>query len=375
MANVPYEPEPGISRRSFLKGAALTAVAATATGAGAAILSQKDAVGPPVIEAITQPTYPPLPTSAAAATLAPQPTTAAVAVQSAAESAVVPSGQNEELLANLAQSQADNMRLQAELDALRRELDSVLATAQEQQAAREALGLELEQANNQIGILGGLVALYEQLDDVDLGELLSQGLGAVSSQFDELFQQVPLLSDGIQSGELALAEVEGQLPLLENGRQWLDSQVSKVEGFYSEVEAVLRDAVEAVGSFLEMLENWFEGLKRWLPFNIGAKAINVMAALTTLLGETPHTLSGLNTNVAQPLDFWLAREEDTPALQRRLIKPLREQVLSRATDTLAKTESVKTAYQIQVVEPVQAALENRRLAREAINAYRQQHQV
>lgn len=371
MANVPYEPESGMNRRNFLKGAVLTAFAATATGAGAAVLSQKDRISSPVIEAIT--TSPPQissSTAPAVATLAPQPTTAVLA-----QSAAVPVAANDELLANLAQSQADNMRLQAELDALRRELESATVTSQEQQAAREALGLELDQANNRIGILGGLVALYEQLDDLDVGELLSLGLGSVSTQFNELFEQTPLLSDGIQSGELALAEVEGQLPLLENGRQWLDAQVNKVEGFYGEVEAVLRDAVEAVGSFLEMLEKWFEGLKRWLPFNIGAKAISVMAALTTLIGETPNTLSGLNTNVAQPLDFWLAREEDAPALQRRLIKPLREQVLSRATQTLAKTESVKTTYQTEVVDPVQVALENRRVAREAIAAYRQQHQV
>jgi hypothetical protein len=124
-----------------------------------------------------------------------------------------------------------------------------------------------------------------------------------------------------------------------------------------------------------MLGHWFESLKRWLPFGVGEKAVAVMSALTTLVAETPNTLSGLNTNVAQPLDVWLAREEDAPALQRRLIKPLREQVLTRASDTLAKTESVKTAYQTEVVEPVQLALGNRQAVRDQIAAYRQQHQV
>jgi hypothetical protein len=281
----------------------------------------------------------------------------------------------EQLLSNLAGSQAENMRLQAELDALRREYESATATLQEQQTAGDALRLELDNANGQIGVLGGLVALYEQLDGLDVGELLSQGLGSVSTRFSELFEQTPLLADGIQSGELALADVEAHLPLLENGRQWLDAQVNKVEGFYGEVEAVLRDAVEAVGSFLEMLEKWFDSLKRWLPFGIGEKAVGVMSALTALIAETPNTVSGLNTNIAQPLDAWLAREEDSPALQRRLIKPLREQVLTRAADTLARTETVKSTYQTEVVEPVQVALENRRAIHDAIAAYRQQHQV
>jgi hypothetical protein len=361
MANEPYEPD--MSRRNFLRGAALTAVAATATGAGAAILTRQDSV--PVIEAITSPASPSI------ATLATQPTTPAVVVQPAA--AVAPPA--EELLANLTQSQAENMRLQAEVDALRRELESRRASGQEQQAARDALALELEQANGRIGVLGGLVALYEQLDGLDVGELLNQGLGSVSSRFSELFEQTPLLSDGIQSGELALAEVEAHLPLLENGRQWLDAQVNKVEGFYNEVEAVLRNVVQAVGSFLEMLSSWFESLKRWLPFGVGEKAIAVMSALTTLIAETPNTLSGLNTNIAQPLDVWLVREADGPALQHKLIKPIREQLLTRATDTLARTEQVKATYQTQVVEPVQVALQNRKAVRDQIIAYRQQHQL
>jgi hypothetical protein len=364
MTNETYEP--GMNRRSFLKGAALTAVAATVTGAGAAVLTKQDSA--PVIEAITSSSSPP---SLPIATLTSQPTTAGVVVQPAG---AVPTP-GEELLANLAQSQAENMRLQAELDGLRRELDSLTMTGQEQQAAREALALELDQANGRIGILGGLVALYEQLDGLDVGELLSQGLGSVSSQFGELFDQTPLLADGIQSSELALAEVEAHLPLLENGRQWLDAQVNKVEGFYGEVEAVLREVVEAVGSFLEMLGNWFESLKRWLPFGVGEKAVGVMSALTTLVAETPNTLSGLNTNVAQPLDVWLAHEEDGPALQRKLIKPIREQVFTRAADTLARTETVKTTYQTQLVEPVQVALDNRKAVRDQIIAYRQQDQL
>jgi hypothetical protein len=369
-----------MSRRTFLKGAAVTAVAATATGAGAAVLSQRDGnevaqsvsgsfgnlATAPVVEA------PSLPTSATVSDAQVGAVPTATAVMPAASIQPV---QDEQLLANLAHSQAENLRLQAELDAVRRDLESATAFGQEQQVVREALRQELDQANGRIGILGGLVALYEQLDGIDMGELLNQGIDSLSTSFNELLGEASLLSAGVESGELALAEVEGHLPLLENGRQWLEAQANKVEGFYGEVETVLRNAVERIGTFLEMLGDWFEGLQRWLPFGIGQKAIGVMSALTTLIAETPNTLSGLHTNIAQPLDVWLARETEGPALQRTLIKPLREQLLTRAAGTIAKTENTRTTYERDVAEPVRTALGTRQVLREQILAYRQQHQV
>ena len=37
-------------------------------------------------------------------------------------------------------------------------------------------------------------------------------------------------------------------------------------------------------------------------------------------------ITGLDTNIAQPLDVWLQRIDGEPALQRRLVRPLRDEV-------------------------------------------------
>lgn len=351
------QPQP-VSRRSFLKNAALTAVAATAAGAGAAALTQRSQDKPPTID-VGQPAYSAaLPTGQTAVS----PTPAAV-------------NDNADLLARLANAQAENVRLQAALDAAQRELESLRGANQSSGAAAEELTLQLDAAHERLGILGGLVALYEQLDDVDMGEALEDGVTAVTDTLANLLGLAPALTDGLDVGDRALAEVEAHLPLLQNGRAWLNDHLERVRAFYDGVEAVLQNFVDSVGPFLQMLENWFQEMRKWLPFGLGQRAADVMTALTHLVAETPNTLSGLDTNIAQPLDVWLAQDADAPRLQRTLVKPLREQVLDPARQTIAQAEQVQTVYRARVAAPLETAVANRRAIREQIGAYRQQHQV
>jgi len=349
------QPNP-VSRRSFLRNAALTAVAATAAGTGVAALSQRAQDKPIIIEVSQQPLS---------------------AALTAGQTAVAPNiNDSADLLARLAGAQAENVRLQAALDAAQRELESLRQHNQNSSAAGEALTLQLDDAQERLGVLAGLVALYEQLDDVDLGSALQDGLATVNGAIADLLSRAPTLSAGIDAGNLALAEVEAHLPLLQNGRAWLTNHLERVRAFYSSVEVVLQSFVDNVGPFLQMLEEWFREIRKWLPFGLGQRAADVMAALTRLVAETPNTLSGLETNVAQPLDVWLARGDgDGPRLQRTLVKPLREQVLGPARQTVVQAEQVQTVYRERLAAPLETAVAQRRAMREQIGAYRQQHQV
>jgi hypothetical protein len=60
------------------------------------------------------------------------------------------------------------------------------------------------------------------------------------------------------------------------------------------------EVVEAAGPFLQMINDWFAGIKKWLPFGMGETAVTVMQSITTLLIETPANVTGLNTNISQP---------------------------------------------------------------------------
>ncbi len=100
-----------------------------------------------------------------------------------------------------------------------------------------------------------------------------------------------------------------------------------------------------------------------------------MNAMTNLLGETPNTISGVRTNVVQPLNTWFALEGNETFLQRRLIKPVRDEALNRAATAISQTHSVRDVYQTQFPQPVQSNVEQRNAIRQLIVTYRQEHQI
>ena len=360
----------GVSRRNFLRFAGLTMAAAAATGGGAAWLKRFEKA--PVIDTGTAgaPVYPTAPSFGASAPIVSDiiPTLPAVVANGVAAN-------GDDVYTQLAASQAEIMQLRAANDQLTRDLSSWQTAEGETRTQRDTLSLELDGARNRLGVLGGLVALYQQLDDADVGGILENGLGAVGEKIGELVGGTPALTAGIAASELALGQVEGHIPLLENGRTWLDAQQAKMRGFYDEVETRLQRAVDRVGDFLALLADWFEGLRKWLPFGVGDKAADVMSALTSLLAETPNTLSGLDTNVAQPLDVWLSRIDGEPALTRILVRPVRDGVLAHARTTIDQADTVAATYESYLAAPARAALSNRQTLRQQIADYRAQNQV
>ncbi len=341
--------EEQINRRKFLKAAAVTAVAATATGTAASLLnSQKSSTRPSVGQ-------PPVG----------QPLTAAIAK----------TDQTDDLLTQMAALRAENARLQADLELAQYRLTTQETAVAETDTAVQSIATELDAAHQQIGILAGLVALYEQLDDADVSAILEEGLASVSAVIADAIDDLPGLSEGLAWGRQALTELDDHIPLLENGRSWLENQTDKMHRYYTAVEALLETAVEQVGPFLQMFNEWVQKILKWLPFNLGERTITIMDALTTLLLETPSTLTGLYTNVAQPLDVWLGSPDAEAPLRQNLIKPMQEQVLAKADTVAAKTAQVKMVYEEQMVRRVETAVVNHRQIQTLIQSYRQQYQI
>lgn len=343
--------QPEVNRRGFLKAAAVTAVAATTLGTGAAVLKQASQSAPTTITTVS-----------AAPTLSVPPITV--------------NNASGEAFTQLAAVQADNVRLQAALDAANRQLTGLQQHDANAMTNNQSVQTELASANERVSVLAGLVTLYEQLDDVDLDTVLDNGLTAVNDSLFNLMDGIPTLEESLSAGQLALAEVENHLPVLENGRVWLDGQLGKLSTYFQQIELLLLDAVDAVGPFLQMLDEWFANIKKWLPFGIGQKAATVMQSITTLLIETPGTVSGIHSNIAQPLDVWLAKDEQNEVkLHSKLIKPLRENVMAKTSETLGKARAIETTYTANLKEPVATAVANKQTVRDLITSYRETHQI
>lgn len=341
-----------MNRRGFLKSVVATAALATAAGTGAALLLDKSK-GTTITTLPTVPMYAP--------------------VQSVP--AITNPAAGNDALAQLAAVQAENMQLRAALDAAERRLSALGQTEGDNNAVLDIMQAQLGEANTRTNVLGGLVALYEQLDAVEMEDVVAGGVAAVGGALGGLLERLPSVQEGLAAGQQALAEFEAHIPLMDNGRRWLSSHLEKISTFYQGVELVLREAVETAGGFLENLGQWFADVLRWLPFGMGDKAARIVEALTNLLAETPNTISGLHTNLVQPMDVWLNGEGDNMPLRQRVLKPLRERALQPAGEALGQAQAIQAAYQGQLLEPVQAAANSRQIIKNMISQYRQQNQV
>lgn len=348
-----YE-ESGLNRRGFLKAATITAVAAVATGGGAALLKSQ---------------------SQGVTTISPAPAVAIPPVSAARNVAAAGVDPTLALRTQLAVLQSENAQLQADLMAAQGRLEMETAVNDGNITANDALHLELSNANGRVSVMAGLISLYEQLDGVDVGAVVDDGLTAVTEQFDTLTAALPDLDESIAAGRLALDAVEAHIPLLENGRAWLDHQQEKLGNYFNGVEQVLKTAVDSVGSFMQMFNEWVQNMLKWLPFGLGEKTSNITAAITDLLLETPSTISGLDTNIAQPLDVWLGAANEEAPLRRTLINPMRDGVLAHSSAIVTHVERVRDGYESELRDKLETAVANQRTIQAAIAQYRQTNAI
>lgn len=344
-----------MGRRGFLKALAVTAVAATTVGGGAGYLSNKLKETPPVITTDVGP--PPAPPVRAVETM--------------------PTANHDvsALQAELASAQADNMRLRSELDAAQRRLEGLEAARGDVGQENETLRTELATVSEEASLLAGLVALYEQLDDGALLDTVEGSLSQFGLALGDLLDEIPSVEEGLALGNQAVDQFEARLPGLSEGRDWLESHMARLNAFYEAAENVLENVVESAGTFLQKIEEWFQGVRKWLPFGVGDRAAQVMAAFTNILDETPNTIHGLRRNVADPLDGWVGKKDQEAPLRAELLRPLKETTLQRTGTVVERARTAGDAFETKVQTPVQEVITRRRLLREQIAAYRDQNGV
>lgn len=116
-------------------------------------------------------------------------------------------------------------------------------------------------------------------------------------------------------------------------------------------------------------------MRKWLPFGVGDRAAQVMAALTNVLDETPNTIHGLRRNLADPLDSWVGKDGQEAPIRAELLRPLKETTLQRSGVVVERARETGSTFEAQVQAPVQQVIAQRRQLREQIIAYRQANEI
>ena len=344
----------GIDRREFLKAAGLTAVVASTAGTAAAMLVEQNnrTLLPP----------PKIPTAAPDSSQA---------------------GHLSNLVSDLMTAQIENARLRTELQTAERklELSTHSQDGQEGQVAK-TLQSQLDESTSQndaltqrVTVLGGLLALYEQLESVDLSTIAEEGVSSVQELLGDIVDQVPTAQEGLLIGQQAMDQLESEIPALETGRQWLIEQFNAISDRFDGLELTLKNSVKASGTTLQLLGDWFQSLLKWLPFGIGSSATATMDNINKLVDEILNTEQGLDSKLVTALDNLLEQDGEVTALQSQVINPVRDQAIAPAKKVVNKTAELQTVLESDLITPLTLAAGQQNDYRELIAVFRQSHQV
>ena len=347
--------KPPVNRREFMKAAALAAVVAASAGATAAVLVDRNKGSTPLPSLIQDFELP----------------------------AVTGGQPSADFINQLTSVQVENARLRTQLNAALGELEVAKMRKNGLEAeSTNALHAQLEESSNQnialaseVTVLGGLVALYEQLEAIDLESIVEDGISTVEGTFSDLLLQMPKVEDGLAISQEALIDLESQIPALESGRLWLVEQFDTLDVHLDDLETTLSTAVKSAGPILGQLADWFQDISKWLPFGIGEKAANTMASLNQVLGDLLETREEMPAQLADPLAALLERDEEETAVQTNLINPIREELINPTAQAMEKAGSLRSVFKTDLVSPFTGAAEERKSLAEIIAEYRQIQQI
>ena len=349
-----------ISRRRFLTVLGATSLASGVAGAGLTVRQ----MGKNTVSISQPPAYQP------AQFEEPTRTVPEVVVQNPAELA-----QAQE---QLAQISAEKLKLQSEVDALKQQLTSTEATLEEKVVRISELEAELGASTEGWAAALGLVALYEQLEDVDVKETIQTGLNAVGDAWDDFVEDLPAASDGLMQASAMINKFDGEVPLFQSARTWLAVRLNLLRRDNNALQEVLKEwFVDSVVPALEMLGRWFDDIRKWVPARFLATANRVIDSLVVMISGVPVTVDGAQTNVAETLDGWFREDDEdgdrNPIIRSRLFRPLTDETLPRAMVMLQKTRIAKQKYEADLVTQVTSMLNQRQSIESQISAYREQN--
>ena len=345
----------GIDRREFLKAAGLTAVVASTAGTAAAMLVEQNNK-----------------------TLLPPPKIPTADLLESNQT-----GHLANLVSDLMTSQIENARLRTELQATKRKLElSVLSRDGQEDRVAKTFQSQLDESTSQnnalttkVTVLAGLLALYEQLESVDLSTIAEEGVFSVEEFLGDILDQVPAAQEGLLIGQQAMDQLESEIPALESGRQWLVEQFNIIGDRFNGLELALKSSVKANGTTLQLLGEWFQSLMKWLPFGIGDSAAATMDNISQLMDEILNTEQGLDSKLVSALDNLLDQDGEVTALQSQVINPVRNQAIAPAKKVINQTTELQTVLESNLIDPLTLAAGQRNGYRELIAEFRQSHQV
>jgi hypothetical protein len=222
--------------------------------------------------------------------------------------------------------------------------------------------------------LRGLLALYENLEQVGIDALLSTGMAALSlslggleTGITALETGVDLIDDGVSALERSFPTIRSGLTVVEGLVAGLERRVRRLQDVMAEVQEMVSPLSDAVGSF-------FSSLVERIP-GVGPSIIGALDRISELVGSLPDAIGNVRTSLLEPLrEEWFTDEEET-GLKGRLFNPLQESLLEPLEDFLGDLADAVDTWETQLVDPLEDALTQRRAIKQQIADYKEREAI
>jgi hypothetical protein len=217
--------------------------------------------------------------------------------------------------------------------------------------------------------LRGLLALYENLEQVGIDALLSTGVAALSLSLEGLQTGVTVLEKGVGlvdagvSGfERSFSSIRGGLILVEGLFASLETRVEQLQETMREVQEFVAPVSDAVGSLLSSLVERIPG--------VGPATLDALDRISELTGALPDAIGEVRSRLVEPLrEDWFTDDEES-GLKGELLNPLQEELLEPLETFLGDLADAIDQWQGELVDPVEEALTEREVIKRQIADYK-----
>jgi hypothetical protein len=263
--------------------------------------------------------------------------------------------------------------LQAELDLALERVDSLTSELAAYRTRTADLEAQLSSTESRVGVLGGLLALYSQLDELELDEVVEGGLDELGFWIDQALSHVPVLRRGLATADKLLGQLEASLPSIEDGIGWLQGIVNRLADALQVMEDSLEETVEPLQPLAAKLADFVARILGWLPFGVGKRVQRGLDGILGVLTHVPELVRSTDSLLLAPLSDWFSRDGEQPAIESALIGPVKADALGPAERLATDVEVVDKQLTEKLADPVRAQLSARKPVREEIGQYREQY--
>lgn len=215
-----------------------------------------------------------------------------------------------------------------------------------------------------------LIALYDQLDGVQLDKTVSNGMQSVLGSINNTSEYAQQLRDGLLVAKDNINQLDQGLAILDAGLVRVEGMIVGLSTLMQGLEDRLQAAGEPVAPVTDALGSLFENLISYLPFGIGERIQATIDSIKIVIGSIPESIASLNDNLIAPMrTTFFPRDGDN--IQVRLLEPLTNVLFYPAEWTLSGLANLADTWDKELEQPAQAMIEERASLRKKITAQKE----